>query len=393
MTLISNKIHYIGTNDRKKHLFENNWPLPYGVAYNTYLIADEHPALVDTLEYGSDNDYLTRINTILEGRPLEYLIINHLEPDHSSMIGEILKAYPNVTVVGNCTTFKLLENYYPVPAEQKLEVMDGSTLSLGHHVLTFAWVPWVHWPETMVTYDTTNKVLFSCDAFGGFGTLDGGIFDDEIDFERNYLSEMRRYYSNIVGKWSDKVQLAFKKLAGLEIRIICPSHGPIWRENPGKVLALYDKWSRHEAEKGVVIVYASMYGNTEKMADSIARAIAEEGIKNIRVFDVSKTHVSYLINEIWEYNGLILGTCAYNGEMHPMMHHLVHEISVANPQNKVVGVFGSSSWNGAGVRTLKKKLTEMKMDFIEKGVELSGVTTQEKLSGVKDFAKEFVNKL
>ena len=393
MTLISNKIHYIGTNDRKKHLFENNWPLPYGVAYNTYLIADEHPALVDTLEYGSDNDYLTRINTILEGRPLEYLIINHLEPDHSSMIGEILKAYPNVTVVGNCTTFKLLENYYPVPAEQKLEVMDGSTLSLGHHVLTFAWVPWVHWPETMVTYDTTDKVLFSCDAFGGFGTLDGGIFDDEIDFERNYLSEMRRYYSNIVGKWSDKVQLAFKKLAGLEIKIICPSHGPIWRENPGKVLGLYDKWSRHEAEKGVVIVYASMYGNTEKMADSIARAIAEEGIKNIRVFDVSKTHVSYLINEIWEYNGLILGTCAYNGEMHPMMHHLVHEISVANPQNKVVGVFGSSSWNGAGVRTLKKKLTEMKMDFIEKGVELSGVTTHEKLSGVKDFAKEFVNKL
>lgn len=393
MTLISNKIHYIGTNDRKKHLFENNWPLPYGVAYNTYLIADEHPALVDTLEYGSDNDYLTRINTILEGRPLEYLIINHLEPDHSSMIGEILKAYPNVTVVGNCTTFKLLENYYPVPAEQKLEVMDGSTLSLGHHVLTFAWVPWVHWPETMVTYDTTDKVLFSCDAFGGFGTLDGGIFDDEIDFERNYLSEMRRYYSNIVGKWSDKVQLAFKKLAGLEIKIICPSHGPIWRENPGKVLGLYDKWSRHEAEKGVVIIYASMYGNTEKMADSIARAIAEEGIKNIRVFDVSKTHVSYLINEIWEYNGLILGTCAYNGEMHPMMHHLVHEISVANPQNKVVGVFGSSSWNGAGVRTLKKKLTEMKMDFIEKGVELSGVTTQEKLSGVKDFAKEFVNKL
>lgn len=393
MTLISNKIHYIGTNDRKKHLFENNWPLPYGVAYNTYLIADEHPALVDTLEYGSDNDYLTRINTILEGRPLEYLIINHLEPDHSSMIGEILKAYPNVTVVGNCTTFKLLENYYPVPAEQKLEVMDGSTLSLGHHVLTFAWVPWVHWPETMVTYDTTDKVLFSCDAFGGFGTLDGGIFDDEIDFERNYLSEMRRYYSNIVGKWSDKVQLAFKKLAGLEIRIICPSHGPIWRENPGKVLGLYDKWSRHEAEKGVVIVYASMYGNTEKMADSIARAIAEQGIKNIRVFDVSKTHVSYLINEIWEYNGLILGTCAYNGEMHPMMHHLVHEISVANPQNKVVGVFGSSSWNGAGVRTLKKKLTEMKIDFIEKGVELSGVTTQEKLSGVNDFAKEFVSKL
>ncbi|MBR2298244.1 MAG: FprA family A-type flavoprotein [Bacteroidales bacterium] len=393
MTLISNKIHYIGTNDRKKHLFENNWPLPYGVSYNSYLIADEHPALVDTLEYGSDPDYLTNIATILEGRPLEYLIINHLEPDHSSMIGEILRTYPDVTVVGNCTTFKLLANYYAVPQEQKLEVMDGSTLSLGHHVLTFAWVPWVHWPETMVTYDTTDKVLFSCDAFGGFGTLDGGIFDDEIDFDKFYLTEMRRYYSNIVGKWSDKVQGAFQKLGGLEIKIICPSHGPIWRENPGKVLSLYNRWSTHQAEKGVVIIYASMYGNTEKMADKIARALAQEGVKNIRVFDVSKTHVSYLINEIWEYNGLILGTCAYNGQMHPMMHHLVHEISVANPKNKVVGVFGSSSWNGAGVKTLKKELEAIKITPTEKSVELFGVTTDDKLQGVKEFAADFASRL
>lgn len=393
MTLISNKIHYIGTNDRKKHLFENNWPLPYGVSYNSYLIADEHPALVDTLEYGSDPDYLTNIDTILEGRPLEYLIINHLEPDHSSMIGEILRTYPDVTVVGNCTTFKLLANYYAVPQEQKLEVMDGSTLSLGHHVLTFAWVPWVHWPETMVTYDTTDKVLFSCDAFGGFGTLDGGIFDDEIDFDKFYLTEMRRYYSNIVGKWSDKVQGAFQKLGGLEIKIICPSHGPIWRENPGKVLSLYNRWSTHQAEKGVVIIFASMYGNTEKMADKIARALAQEGVKNIRVFDVSKTHVSYLINEIWEYNGLILGTCAYNGQMHPMMHHLVHEISVANPKNKVVGVFGSSSWNGAGVKTLKKELEAIKITPTEKSVELFGVTTDDKLQGVKEFAADFASRL
>lgn len=393
MTLISNKIHYIGTNDRKKHLFENNWPLPYGVSYNSYLIADEHPALVDTLEYGSDPDYLTNIDTILEGRPLEYLIINHLEPDHSSMIGEILRTYPDVTVVGNCTTFKLLANYYAVPQEQKLEVMDGSTLNLGHHVLTFAWVPWVHWPETMVTYDTTDKVLFSCDAFGGFGTLDGGIFDDEIDFDKFYLTEMRRYYSNIVGKWSDKVQGAFQKLGGLEIKIICPSHGPIWRENPGIVLSLYNRWSTHQAEKGVVIIYASMYGNTEKMADKIARALAQEGVKNIRVFDVSKTHVSYLINEIWEYNGLILGTCAYNGQMHPMMHHLVHEISVANPKNKVVGVFGSSSWNGAGVKTLKKELEAIKITPTEKSVELFGVTTDDKLQGVKEFAADFASRL
>lgn len=393
MTLVSNKIYYIGTNDRKKHLFENNWPLPFGVSYNTYLIADEHPALIDTLEYGSDPDYIQNIGAILEGRALEYLVINHLEPDHSSMIGEILRTYPQVTVVGNATTFKLLENYYPVTAEQKLVVKDGDILDLGHHKLTFAWVPWVHWPETMVTYDTTDKVLFSCDAFGSFGTLDGGIFDDEVDFDKFYLSEMRRYYSNIVGKWSSKVQQAFQKLQGLEIKIICPSHGPIWRENPGKVLALYDKWSKHEAEKGVVIAYASMYGNTEKMADAIARALTEEGVRNIRIYDVSKTHVSYLINEIWEYNGLILGTCAYNGNMHPMMAHLVHEISVAEPQNKVVGLFGSSSWNGAGLKALKKGLAEIKISACEKDFEITGVATGAKLAGVKEFAKEFAKQL
>lgn len=393
MTSIVDKIFYIGTNDRKKRLFENNWPLPNGVSYNTYLIADEKSALIDTLEYGSDPDYLDNISSLLGGKPLDYLVVNHLEPDHSSMIGEIIKAYPDVTIVGNCTTFKLLSNYYPVRDSQKLEVSDGSILELGYHKLTFAWVPWVHWPETMVTYDITDKVLFSCDAFGSFGTLDGGIFDDELNFDKYYLSEMRRYYSNIVGKWSDKVQLAFKKLEGLEIKIIAPSHGPVWRTSPQTPLSLYDKWSRHEADYGVVIAYASMYGNTEKMAEIIARAISEQGVKNIRIHDVSKTHVSDLLNDIWEYKGLILGTCAYNGEMHPMMAHLAHEISISNPRNKTIALFGSSSWNGAGVRDLRKYLTEKKFDLLEKGIEISGVAKEEKMKSVTEFAREFVENL
>ena len=214
----------------------------------------------------------------------------------------------------NCKTFKILESYYPLPAENVYEIKEGDILELGYHKLTFVMVPWVHWPETMVTYDTVDQILFSCDAFGSFGTLDGGIFDDTANFDF-YEEDMLRYYSNIVGKWSGMVQKAFKKLEGVPVRIICPSHGLIWRKDPGKVLALYDKWSKYEAEDGFVIAYASMYGNTEKFADEIARQISALGVRDIRVYDVSKTHVSYLLTAIWKYRGLVLGSCAYNTGM------------------------------------------------------------------------------
>ena len=295
--VISNKIFYLGTNDRKKALFENNWPLPNGVAYNSYLINDNKTALVDTLEFGSKDDYLDQISALLSGKNLDYLIVNHMEPDHSSMIGTMLKFYPTLRIVSNIKAFKMLEAYFNIKPENFIEVKDGDILDLGYHKLTFHITPWVHWPETMMTYDTIDKVLFSCDAFGSFGTLDGGIFDDEINFDR-YEDEMRRYYSNIVGKYSNMVQKAFAKLSGVDIKIICPSHGPIWRSNPAKAIDLYNQWSRYESEEGVVIAYASMYGNTEKMADYVARLISENGIKNIRVYDVSKTHVSYILSDI-----------------------------------------------------------------------------------------------
>lgn len=368
---LENGIWYVGTNDRKKTIFENNWPLPYGVSYNSYLITDEKSALIDTIEYGSDNSYLCRIGALLEGKSLDYLVVNHMEPDHSSMLQEVLRVYPNVKVVGNAQTFKMLKNYFNLPTENFHEVKDGDAIELGERTLRFYLVPWVHWPETMVTFEESSKTLFSCDAFGGFGALDGGIFDYQNNFEEIYLPEMRRYFSNIVAKYCLPVQKAIAKLGGLEIRTIAPSHGLIWKENPGKVVKLYDSWSRYEAESGVVIAYASMYGNVEKVADGIGRAFADSGLR-LRVIDVTKTEMSYILSDIWRYKGLILGSCAYNGKMHPMMAHLCNEINLIAPKNKVFGIFGGSTWNGAGVKDLKKFAEENKFEIVEPVVEING---------------------
>lgn len=368
---ITEQIHYVGTNDRKKFLFENNWPLPNGVSYNSYLIADEKSALIDTIEYGSDDEYLDKIRVTLNGKPLDYLIVNHMEPDHSSMIKSVVRMFPQVKVVGNAITRKMLQAYYDIREENFYLVDEGDRIELGKCTLTFALVPWVHWPETMVTYEINSKTLFSCDAFGGFGTLDGSIFDGDNDFKTYYLEDMRRYYSNIVGKYSLPVQKALAKLEGLEMKIIAPSHGLIWKDHPEKVIGLYDRWSRHEAEEGVVIAYASMYGNTEKIADYLGSLFGDQKIP-VRVYDVSRTHVSDLLSQIWKYKGLILGTCAYNGQMHPMMEHLCNEIKLSAPKHKVFSLFGSSSWNGAGVKELKKFAEHYGFALTGPVVEISG---------------------
>ncbi|MDD2595258.1 MAG: FprA family A-type flavoprotein [Bacteroidales bacterium] len=389
---IDENVFYVGTNDRKKSLFENNWPLPFGVSYNSYLVADKHTALIDTLEYGSKSDYFDTINALLDGRPLDYLIINHLEPDHSSMIGEVMNRYPQVKVVGSRQCQRLLTSYYSVPEEQVVEIKDEDILDLGTHKLSFVMIPWVHWPETMVTYDTTAKIAFTCDAFGSFGTLDGAIFDDETDSSK-YEDEMRRYYSNIVGKYSVNVQKAFEKLKDVEIGTICPSHGLIWRSNPQKVLSLYNKWCNWQSEDGVVIVYASMYGNTEKMADYVARVLAEEGVRQIRIFDVSKTHPSFILSEIWKYKGLILGTCAYNGEMHPQMGLLCSELHISAPKNKIVALFGSSTWNGAGGKALTAFAQQEGFETIAECVQISGKAEDGKFAQLEEMAKLFASKM
>ena len=389
---ISNHIHYLGINDRKKHLFENNWPLPHGVSYNSYLIDDTHTALIDTLEYGSNPNYLTEIDKILAGRELEYLVINHMEPDHAGMIGAMVSRYPQIKIVGNNKAFKMIEAYFGL-TQHLMEVVDGAQLDLGYHKLQFVFTPWVHWPETMMTYDVTDQVLFSCDAFGTFGALDGGIFDDEIDFEQFYEDEMLRYYSNIVGKYSNMVQKAFVKLAGVPLNYICPSHGPVWRKEPLKVVGLYDKWSKQTASEGVVIAFASMYGHTEQMADHIARKVAEQGIKHIRVYDVSKTDASYILRDIWKYKGVILGTCAYNNGMHPMMQHLCNELEVIAPKHKMYGLFGSGSWNGAGVKNLQTFAAATGWEEAAIPIEVMGAPTLEKLQPCNKLAQSMAEKI
>lgn len=387
---VSDRIYWLGTNDRRKALFENLWPIPDGVSYNSYLIADEKTALLDTIEMGTGGDYVGWIEHLLgehHKNELDYLVINHMEPDHSGEIGEIVRRWPNVRIVGNIKTFKILEGYYGI-TQNLIEVKDGDTLDLGHHKLQFVTTPWVHWPETMVTYDTTEQILFSADAFGTFGTLDGAVFDDEIDcFEEKYLSEMRRYYSNIVGKYSNMVQKAFCKLASVPLKTICPLHGPIWRSNPQKVVELYDRWSRYEAEDGVVIIYGSMYGNNAATADYIARKCAEAGIRKIKVHDASKTHLSYLINDIWRYRGVILGSCAYNTNMFPKMEHLTNELLHMGVQNKLYALFGSYSWNGGGVRNLNTFADAIGWTRVADPVDVFGTPTPEKLTGCDIIAQ------
>lgn len=388
---VTGKIYWLGANDRKKHLFENMWPLPNGVAYNCYLIKDEKTALVDTIESGVSTEFVDKVEELLEGRTLDYLIINHMELDHSGEIKAIIQRYPNVKIVGNSKTFKVVEAYWGVTENLK-QVEDGEELSLGYHHLKFVMTPWVHWPETMMTYDVTEQVLFSGDAFGSFGTLDGGVFDDEIEFAY-YEEEMRRYFSNIVGKYANMVQKAFKKLDGVPVKAVCPVHGPVWRSNPEVVLGLYDRWSKMEAENGVVIIYASMYGNTEQIADHIARKIAEQGIKKIRIHDVSKTHISMLINEIWRYKGVILGSCAYNSEMFPLMENLTRELEHMGVKGRELGLFGSFSWNGGGVKNLKKFHESIGWNLVAEPVDIYGIPTADKYAQCDELALAMAEKL
>jgi flavorubredoxin len=390
---VKDKIYWLGANDRRTQLFENLWPIPNGVSYNSYLIIDEKVALVDTLHFSTADDYLDKIEELIgKDRSIDYLIINHMEPDHSGAIKSIVEKYPTIKIIGNLKTFKILESYYGYQDKWK-QVEDGEELSLGYHKLKFIMTPWVHWPETMMTYDLTDKIIFSGDAFGSFGALDGGIFDDEIEFDDYYLEDMRRYYSNIVGQYSNMVQKAFAKLNGVEIKMICSTHGPIWRKDVQKVISLYDKWSKYETENGVVIIYGSMYGNTAKMADYIARKLSENGIKKIRVYDASKTHISYLINEIWRYKGVILGSAAYNSGMLPTMENLTRTLEHMGVKNHLLGLFGSYSWNGGGVKMLHKFYETIQWELVSEPIDAKGIPGDDAFKRCEILAKAMAEKL
>ncbi len=367
---LSNNIYYVGVNDRHTELFENHMELPNGVSYNSYLIIDEKVALIDPVEANFFGEYLQNVKAILGDRKVDYLIVNHDEPDHSSSIAAVLREYPDIQVVGNAKTFGPLEAFYG-PIENKKVVAEGETLSLGCHTLQFFMVPMVHWPESMVTYEQNSKIVFSNDAFGGFGALNGGIFDDQVNLVF-YEDDMRRYYANIVGKVAMQALKAIEKLGGLEIKMIAPSHGLVWRSNIAWVLDKYTQWSKQESEEGLVIVYGSMHGNTARMADIIARGAADAGIKEIKVYDVAKTEVSFIMSDIWKYKGVIIGACAHYGNMFPNMTLLVHEINEFKPKDKCYGLFGGMSWSGGGVKTLAKFAEEGKWNLVAESVEVKG---------------------
>ncbi len=367
---LAENIYFLGYNDRRTHLFENIWPIPHGISYNSYLLVDEKIALVDTVERSFIDEYLDNIEEIIGTRPVDYLIINHMEPDHSGALKALVQKYPNITLVGNKKTFAFVESFYMVP-ENVLVVHDDHKLDLGKLKIQFQTIPMVHWPETMVAFEETNKIVFAGDAFGSYGTLDGGVFDDEINLDF-YEIEVMRYFTNIVGKYCPHTQRAIQKLAPLDIKMIAATHGPVWRNDLNWILTRYNKWSSYDLDKGVVIVYGSMYGNTQKMAEVIARRIAERGIKNIRVYDASKTHSSYIINDIFKYKGFIVGSAAYNNAMFPNVEILLSTIEHMAPKNHYLGVFGNYSWNGGGVKNLMTFAEDIKWELVYQPVEEKG---------------------
>lgn len=359
---ISPRIFWVGGSDRRLELFENMFPLPNGVVYNSYLILDEKTALIDTVDQAISAQYLDNIVHVLGDRTLDYLVINHMEPDHCANIEQIARLYPNVQIIGNSKTFQLFEQYYTMDiSSRRLTVQEGEELSLGQHVLRFYMAPMVHWPEVMMTYEVTKGILFSSDAFGSFGALSGNLFADEVDYEDGFLAEARRYYANIVGRFGAQVQQVFKKLAPLDLRMICPLHGLIWRENLEYILSYYDLWSRYEPEKeGVVFVYASMYGNTENAISALAHKLSERGIKDMRMYDVSKTHPSYIIGEAWKYSHLVIASPTYNMSLYFGMETVLREMSNLGLKKRKVAIIGNHSWASAAVKEMTNLLSSMK---------------------------------
>ncbi|KGF10518.1 flavodoxin [Peptostreptococcus sp. MV1] len=386
-------LYYMGVNDRDTNLFENMWPLPEGVAYNSYLIVDEKTALLDTVKITKVNGFIENLKKNLDGRDLDYLVIHHMEPDHSGCYLSVLDLYPNLTFVGNKKAKAMFKDYLDMEPENFLEVKDGDSLSLGNRNLTFVNTPMVHWPESMVSYETTDKVLFSQDIFGGFGALNGTIFDDEMNFDF-FRDEIRRYYSNIVGKYSKQAAKALQKVKALDINVICPVHGIVWRTNPDAIIDEYIRLANQVNEEGVVIAYGSMYGNTEKIADTLARYLAEEGIKNVKVFDVSKTHASYILSEIWKYKGMILGSCTYNNSVYPNMNQLLYTLKMNKLSNHVLGIFGSYGWSGGAVKELTEFASEGgSFEVLPTVVEAKGTMKAEDDEALRAMAKEMAEAL
>jgi flavorubredoxin len=373
MGRITESIRYIGVNDCEKTLFEGIWPLPFGVSYNSYLVVDEKIALIDTVEEGFEEEYIGNIKEEIGDRAIEYLIVNHCEPDHSSLLSLILGIYPEILVVTNAKAAAMLKGYYGLRDEKLLIVRDGDKLDLGTKSLTFYMTPMLHWPETMMTWDSSEKTLFSGDAFGSFRALGQEIRDG---FE-TYKDEMIRYYSNIVGKYGAAVQTALKRLGGLEIGRICSTHGPVWEKEADKVVGLYDRMSRYEAEPGVCIAYGSMYGNTAKAAHALAGELSALGIPYV-LHDLNTENVSAAIRDVFRYDTLAVGSPTYNGGIYPPVEAFIRAVASRMVRNRSFVAFGSFTWAGASVRQLNEYAAGQGFDLINEGMYFAQAYSPEK---------------
>lgn len=342
---VTDDIYWVGANDHRLHLFENIHPIPRGVSYNSYLMLDEKTVLFDTVDWAVCREFLENVEAVLDGRELDYIVINHMEPDHGASLEEVLIRYPNAKIISTERSFMMMRQFGFDVDNREIQVKEGDTMKFGKHELLFIEAPMVHWPEAMVSFDTTNGVLFSADAFGSFGALDGKLFADEVNFDRDWIDDARRYYTNIVGKYGTFVQDLLRKAGTIDIKMLLPLHGPVWRENLGYFIEKYDLWSRYEPEEeGVLLVYASMYGNTERAAQALATKLCERGMTNVHMYDVSNTHVSTLISETFRLSHLVLASVTYNLNIYPVMYNYLHEMKLLNVQNRTVALIENGSW-------------------------------------------------
>lgn len=368
---VTDDLYWIGGNDHRLHLFENIFPIPEGVSYNSYLLLDEKTVVFDSVDWSIAREYFNNIETVLDGRQLDYLVVHHMEPDHCSAIDEMVIRYPDIKIISSEQGFEIMRQigYRHIKDENCIIVKEGDTVSFGKHELFFVEAPMVHWPEVLMSFDLSNGVLFAADAFGSFGSIDGKLFADEVNFDRDWLDSARRYYTNIVGKYGPFVQDVLKKAATLDIKYICPLHGLVWRDNFGYFIEKYDKWSKYEPEEeGVMIAYASMYGNTEFAAQSLASALCERGMTNVVVHDVSNTHFSTLIADTFKYSHIVLASVTYNLGIYPLMKNFIMDLEALNVQNRTIGIIENGTW----ACTVGDKM----QDYIDENLKLMDVLNE-----------------
>lgn len=394
ITKINDSISYIGYSDRRIVLFENIFPLNNGVSYNSYFIDDEKTVLLDTVDQSVASIFFENLEFVLQGRKLDYVIVNHMEPDHAATLNDLVIRYPEVKVVTNAKAIKMIEQFFSFDIKSRaLVVNDGDNFSSGKHNFTFIMAPMVHWPEAMVTYDNTDKILFSADAFGSFGALNGNIFADEVNYSRDWIDESRRYYTNIVGKYGAQVQALLKKASQLEVKMLCPLHGHIWRENLSYILEKYNIWSSYQPEsKSVAIIYGSIYGNTENAANILASKLAEKGINNIVMYDVSKTHPSYIVSECFRCSHLIFASSTYNGGIFTNMETVLLDLKAHFLQNRTVAIIENGTWGAIAEKKMKEIFESMKnITILEESVKILSSVKENNIEQLSALADKISN--